>query len=170
MMYAHIYNHYGEVRILFRKFAKFSDAEDEAKISKNLIATIAEETGDDMLLIKKVLDYAVAEGIEIVDFPVSSVDKKSLEVVAALPLADRVEMLETSVRTLSVLLEKSLKEAAELRGSHALARRLGRELEETMYLLRQVNTVVSIAGEELGCEHINTARLIQSERKAQAYH
>src|SRR3989344_2129117 len=155
MIYAHIYHHFGQTRICYRKFFKFHDTEEDKHIAKNLIATISEPTGDDLLLAKQVVDYAEKEGLHIEGFPMSSVKKRVLEQVSALPAEDKIEMLEISVRNLVALWERDRRELAEIR---AKLKQLQDRNGVLIYALEVMAAIELIAEGELCCEHIQEAR------------
>lgn len=169
MIYAHIYNDFGKFKVCYNRWHKFLDAEEEAKISKNLVATIEEPTGDSLLLAKKVVDYADAEGIRIERFPVSAARRRSLALVAELTESDRIEMLETAVKNLAALLHREHRRLLEALKSKKEARRaLDRSTdiaEQLLYTLQVQNNIDQIAEEELGCEHVEPARGIYWERR-----
>ena len=162
MIYAHIYNNFGQTRICYRKFFKFHDTEEDKRIAKNLIATISEPTGDDLFLAKQVVDYAEKEGLHIDGLPTSSVKRRVVEQVSALPLEDKIEMLEISVRNLAALLEKDRRELAETR---AKLRQLSDRNGVLIYALELTAAIELIAEVELGCEHTKEARDKYWERR-----
>ncbi|OGF62007.1 hypothetical protein A2926_01435 [Candidatus Giovannonibacteria bacterium RIFCSPLOWO2_01_FULL_44_40] len=171
MIYAHIYNDCGKFKLCYRKWTRFHDVEEEKELAPNIVATIEEPTGDELLLLKKIYDYVAAEGIIIESLPsAKSIRNRCLTRLASLPDSDKVEMLETSVRNLAALLEKLRREADEMKNVNAHIPHLLSELEKTGYMLEQLSAVVSIMEDELGCEHLDAARRIQFERKAQSYH
>ena len=155
MIYAHIYNNFGQTRICYRKFFKFHDTEEDKRIAKNLIATISEPTGDDLFLAKQVVDYAEKEGLHIEGFLMSSVKKRVLEQVSALPAEDKIEMLEISVRNLVALWERDRRELAEIR---AKLKQLQDRNGVLIYALEVTAAIELIAEGELCCEHIQEAR------------
>ena len=155
MIYAHIYNNFGQTRICYRKFFKFHDTKEDEHIAKNLIATIFEPTGDDLLLAKQVVDYAEKEGLHIEGLPMSSVKKRVLEQVSALPAEDKIEMLEISVRNLVALWERDRRELAEIR---AKLKQLQDRNGVLIYALEVTAAIELIAEGELCCEHIQEAR------------
>lgn len=161
MIYAHIYDHSGQKRICYRKFFKFHDTEEDKRVAKNLVATISEPTGDDLLLAKQVIDYAEKEGLHIAGFSMSSVRRRVLEQVSDLPPEDRVAMLETSVRNTAAWLEKTSRELAETRAK--LESQLARN-GVLIYAL-EVTAAIELIAEELGYDMDEARRLYWEKRK-----
>lgn len=168
-MYAHIWNEFGTFKICYRKFLKFRNKEEEEKISKNLVATIEEPTCDDFLLMKKVIDYAEAEGLRIEGLAVSAIEKNFLTQVAALPDEDRVGMLETAVRNLAALLERErhqlLDSLEHLKQARQVVDKLTNTAEKLLYTLQVQSAITEIAEDESHCEHLEPARGIYWERR-----
>lgn len=172
MMYAHIYNDFGRFRICYRKWTKFHDLEEEKELSPNIIATLEEPTGDDLLLLKKIYDYVEAEGIYIESLPpAKSIRNRCLAQLASLPDSDKIEMLETSVKNLAELLNterRRLSEAVEsIKQAREALNRSTDKSEQLLYTLQVQDAIDKIAEEELGCEHIEPARGLYWERRKQ---
>ncbi len=88
MIYAHIYDHYGEIRVRYNSKADFSETEGGQSNPRSLIVTLE---ADDGQIQKKVFDYAVEKGICLSGTELSD--------------ADRVKMLEAVVYKLKCELE-----------------------------------------------------------------
>ena len=169
MIYGHIFNDYGKLKVCYRRWTKFQDAEDEEKISKNLIATLDDPTGDSFSLAKRVADYAAENGLKIDCFSISKSDATVLAHIAELTEKDEIEMLKSSVRNLAAHLESAMRANRELSRQ---AKKAIAALEEQIYTSENLlycseiqYAIHEIAEEELGCEHLINATGIYWERR-----
>jgi len=172
MMYAHIYNDFGTFKVCYRHLKKFTGIDDEKKISRNLLKTIQEETGDDMVLAKKVAEYIQGEGIHIDGF--SSEAVAQINRTAALSESDRIEMLITSTRNLAALLEIEWRKNVELvkrnKAFEIFLEDKSRILEKLLYHLEVQDTIMAIAENELESGDIEEASSIYWERRIETDH